>query len=268
MTSSITVCLSDRLIESKLILRGLALIIVALSLPLVSVAQTESEGEEETRGGFTLEDVNEEDDGGSSNHTFWGTDVGLTIPIGSSERFNSPLSIDFFEAPRPFSDFYRESLTVNFYGGIITELGFEASISFRITKINYSNEGQSRINVASDSLDFGGQNSPIADFSSYLLGTQVYIGQRMKPISERGESLYFGVAAELGTLKHYSDFVNTPEEGTFSFSFIVGDEIPIQKDPRTFQMLTLRLQGEFVALASNDRPRFFQLTFGVRGYIN
>ncbi len=248
----------------------LALIILALALPGPALGQSESEGEEETPDGYTLEDVKEEGGGGVFNHTFWGADVGLTIPTGSSERFNSPLSIDFFEAPRPFADFYRESFTANFYGGIITELGFEASISFRITKINYSNEGESIINIDSEALNTGGQggqDSPISDFSSYLLGTQIYIGQRMNPIGDRGESLYFGVAAELGTLKHYSDFVNTPEEGTYSFSFIVGDEIPIQKDPRTFQMLTLRLQGEFVALASNDRPRFFQLTFGVRGYI-
>lgn len=242
--------------------------LIALMLFMAPAApgQTGPESEKETPEGYTLEDVAE---AGVDviNHSYWGVDVGLTIPTGSSARFNSPLSIDFFEAPRPFSDYYRESYTANFYVGIITELGFEASISFRITKINYSNEGESIINEDNEELIIGGVNSPIADFSSYLLGTQVYIGQRMKPINERGESLYFGVAAELSTLKHYSQFVNTPEEGTYSFSFIVGDEIPIQKDPRTFQMLTLRLQGEFVALASNDRPRFFQLTFGVRGYI-
>lgn len=245
---------------------ALALTVFMLSLAPAALGQTESDGEQETPDGFTLEDVKEEEDG-AFNHSFWGMDIGLTIPTGSSERFNSPLSIDFFEAPRPFADFYRESYTVNFYGGIITELGFEASISFRITKVNYSNEGESIINADSEARNIGDPNSPIADFSSYLLGTQVYIGQRMNPINERGESLYFGVAAELSTLKHYSDFVNTPEEGTYSFSFIVGDEIPLQKDPHTFQMLTLRLQGEFVAMASNIRPRFFQLTFGIRGYI-
>lgn len=260
--------ISRELFENKLspVALAMALIIFSLSPPLTAYGQTEPESDEETPDGYSLEEV-DENAGGVFNHTFWGVDVGLTIPTGSSARFNSPLSIDFFEAPRPFSDYYRESYTANFYVGVITELGFEASISFRITKINYSNEGQSIINEDNEELIIGGVNSPIADFSSYLLGTQVYIGQRMKPINERGESLYFGVAAELSTLKHYSRFVNTPEEGTYSFSFIVGDEIPIQKDPHTFQMLTLRLQGEFVALASNARPRFFQLTFGVRGYI-
>lgn len=239
-----------------------ALALMVFILPLAAFGQTESAGEEETPEGFTLEDVHEDEDF-ALHHTFWGVDIGLAIPTGSSERFNAPNFIEFFEAPRPFSEHYRESYTTNFYGGIITELGFEASISFRITKINYSNEGESKINAESDSRDLGS----VADFSSYLLGTQVYIGQRMNPIIERGESLYFGVAAEFSTLKHYSNFVNTLDEGTYSFSFIFGDEIPLQRDPRTFQMLTLRLQGEFVALASNIRPRFFQLTFGVRGYI-
>ena len=257
---------SCKLYKDKLSPESLTLIALMLFMAPAAPGQTGSESEEETPEGYTLEDV-AETGGDVLNHSYWGVDVGLAIPTGSSARFNSPLSIDFFEAPRPFSDYYRESYTTNFYVGIITELGFEASISFRITKINYSNEGESIINEDNEELIIGGVNSPIADFSSYLLGSQVYIGQRMKPINERGESLYFGVAAELSTLKHYSQFVNTPEEGTYSFSFIVGDEIPIQKDPHTFQMLTLRLQGEFVAMASNDRPRFFQLTFGVRGYI-
>ena len=255
-------------VSRKLYISPESLTLIALMFCMAPAApgQTGPDGEEETPEGYTLEDV-AKTGVDVINHSYWGVDVGLAIPTGSSARFNSPLSIDFFEAPRPFSDYYRESYTTNFYVGIITELGFEASISFRITKINYSNEGESIINEDNEELIIGGVNSPIADFSSYLLGTQVYIGQRMKPINERGESLYFGVAAELSTLKHYSQFVNTPEEGTYSFSFIVGDEIPIQKDPRAFQMLTLRLQGEFVAMASNDRPRFFQLTFGVRGYI-
>ncbi|MFQ5606817.1 MAG: hypothetical protein ACE5GA_02635 [Candidatus Zixiibacteriota bacterium] len=235
-------------------------IMVAFAHPLR--AQTAPEDDADTTGGYTLEDV-PEDDGGVINHTFWGVDLGLSIPTGSSKRFNSPLFVDFFEAPRPFSEFYREGFTVNFYAGMITELGFEASLSFRATKINYSNEGESEIQTALEDIGINGAEN---DLSSYLLGTQAYIGQRMNPISRRGESLYFGVAAELSTLKHYSNFIPAPEEGAFSFSFIAGDEIPLQKDPHSFQMLTLRLQGEFNAFASNDRPRFFHLTFGLRGY--
>lgn len=213
--------------------------------------------EEETGDGYTLSDYEEPTPG---NHRFWSLEFGPSFPTGSSERFYIPTNIIGVNPPEPYSNYYREGYSVNLATGVMTELGFEAALAFRITKINFTNRASALI--VSDPA-----NSLIErTYSSYLLGTQIYLGQRMKPLAEREESLFFGVAVELGALKHYSERFSTPEEGTFALSVIAGDEIPLQRDPEDLSMIALRVQLEVVALASEERPRFFHLTFGVRGY--
>lgn len=192
---------------------------------------------------------------------FWSLDFGPSFPIGSSEDIFIPTNIIRVNPPEPYSDYFREGYTMNLATGVMTDLGFEASLSFRITKVNFNNQATAQI--ITDTRDQLRETT----YSSYLMGTQFYIGQRMKPLYEREESLYFGIGFELGAIKHYSDRFSTPDDETFALSFIVGDEIPLQRDPESTSMVALRIQTEFVALASQERPRFIHLTFGIRGYL-
>lgn len=217
------------------------------SPPLELLREQEQEPEEEFENGDGYDYA--------YNHSFWGIDFGVSMPTGSSKRLFTPTDIVFFEAPEPYANYFRAGPSANFYLGMMTEEGFEASIGFHMTKLNFSNEARPYIS------DENGT------YSSYLIGTQVYLGQRIKPVRRRRESLYFGVAAELSSLKHYSSGFDGPDDETFALSFIAGDEIPFQVDPSGFQMLALRIQVEYVALASVERPRFVSLSFGVRYYL-
>ncbi len=200
-------------------------------------------------------------DPGSHNRRFFGADIGVVEPIGSAEAFFLPNTIAFAEgAPEPFADFFSAGITTNFYAGIMTEQGFESSVSFKITKVNYTNLAQGIIQAETRDLTTGGS------YSSYLLGSQVYIGQRMQPISKSKESLYFGIAADFSTLKHYSNLAVVPDDQTFSVSFIAGEEILLLNDKSTDRLFTFRAQIEFVALASSERARYIGLTFGFRQY--
>lgn len=244
-------------------LRLLFALCLALAPASFAVAQSESDPESEADGepeeGYTLTEYEEET--GVYNRRFWALEFGPSFPVGSSERIYIPTNIIGVNPPEPYSEFYREGYSVNIATGVMTELGFEASLSFRITKINFTNRATAQI--LSDSRD----NLNETTYSSYLLGTQLYLGQRLKPITERGESLFFGVGLELGAVKHYSERFSADDDASFALSVIAGDEIPLQRDPDNFSMLTLRIQTEFVALANEERPRFVHLTFGIRGYL-
>ncbi|HSH00031.1 MAG TPA: hypothetical protein VLB27_08275, partial [candidate division Zixibacteria bacterium] len=153
--------------------------VVSLALCAGARAQTPDEPEET----YTLEDYAEEEDY-TYNHHFWGVEFGPSFPVGSSKRFYLPRNIVFNQSPEPYSEFFREGYSANVYTGIMTDDGFEASLSFRMTKINYTNQGTAQ------NLDDVRDIAPNATFSSYLLGTQVFLGQRLKPIYSRRESLY------------------------------------------------------------------------------
>lgn len=225
--------------------------------PTFSSAQT-GDGSD----GATLEDYEEESLPEHTYFKFLGVDLGLAAPTGSSTFFNSPTGPQGpYSSPRSYSDWYREGYLANVYTGIITEDGFEASISFHMTKINYTNEATAIIQTDLDQLsEFG------SSVSSYIFSTQLYIGQRMKPIWRRQESIYAGAALELGTLTHESSRVNFRNEPTYALSLIGGYEIPISRSGESFDMFTMRIQSEFVAIASDERPRFFYLSFGIRQY--
>ncbi len=202
-------------------------------------------------------------DSGESNYSlkFFGVDLGLVKPIGSAEAFYLPNTIALSGgAPAPYSDYFSAGITTNFYAGVMTDEGFEASISFKITKVNYTNFAEGI--VQSEVSEFSRGSS----FTSYLLGSQIYLGQRMKPFKGGQESLYFGVAGDFSSLKHYSTGLTIPEDQTLSVSFIAGQEIPLIKDKRGERIFTFRVQTEFVALASSSRPRYIGLTFGIRQY--
>lgn len=247
--------------SSKLTL--LLALTVALQIPTLSYAQTTDAdtAASEPEDGYTLANYSDEEDASLYTRTFWSLEFGPSFPIGSSEAFYIPTNIIGVNPPEPYANFFREGYTINIATGIMTDLGFEASLSFRITKVNYNNRATAQILADTRALFFE------TTYSSYIIGTQVYLGQRLKPISEREESLYFGVGMELGALKHYSSRISAADKGTFALSVIVGDEIPIQRDPKSFAMLTLRIQAEFVAMANQERPRFLHLTFGIRGYL-
>jgi hypothetical protein len=213
---------------------------------------------------FSASDVEAEDSGGGPeehNLKFFGADIGVVSPIGSAESFFLPNTIAFSRgAPEPYADYFSAGITTNFYAGIMTDKGFESSISFKITKVNYSNFAEGIIQAETRDITRSGS------FSSYLLGSQVYIGQRMKPISESKESLYFGVAADFSTLKHYSNLITAADDQTLGVSFIAGQEVLLLNDRNTQRLFTFRVQVEFVAIASSERARYFGLTFGFRQY--
>ncbi len=205
-----------------------------------------------------------DDDGsdpGKHNMRFFGADIGVVEAIGSAEAFFLPNTIALAEgAPEPFADYFSAGVTTNFYAGIMTAQGFESSVSFKITKVNYTNLAEGIIQAEIRDLTTSGS------YSSYLLGSQIYIGQRMQPISKSKESLYFGIAADFSTLKHYSNLAVAPDDQTFSLSFIAGEEVLLLNDKNTERMFTFRAQVEFVALASSERSRYLGLTFGFRQY--
>jgi len=199
----------------------------------------------------------------SDNLKFFGVDIGAVKPIGRSGLFYLPNTIAFADgAPEPYADYFSAGITTNFYAGLMTPDGFEASVSFKITKVNYTNFAEGIIRAESNTVTAG------ATFSSYLLGSQLYLGQRLKSVADSKESLYFGVAADVSALKHYSSSQATvPEDQTLSVSFIAGEEILLARDTAGRGRFTFRIQTEFVALASSQRPRFFGLTFGIRQYL-
>jgi len=205
------------------------------------------------------------DDGGtdpaSHNRKFFGADIGVMNPIGSAEKFFLPNTvIPARGAPEPFANFFSAGITTNFYAGVMTQQGFESWVSFKISKVNYTNLAEGDIQGATREITQSGS------FSSYLLGSQIYIGQRMQSLSKSKESLYFGVAGDFSTLKHYSNLVTAPEDQTFSLSFMAGEEILLLNDKNTDRIFTFLVQVEFVALASSERARYIGLTFGFRQY--
>ena len=229
------------------------LFLVALSIcPATVVSQNVGENDDNDE-----RSAKQETNENPGRHTFWQVDLGLAKPIGSSEKFNGPTAIVTFPAPRPYTYFFREGYTANFAGGYMTDDGYDASISFRITKVNYNNQGAREIRLVTDE-----------DFSSYLLETQFYLGRRIHSVRRKSASPYFGVAGSFGSLEHYSARLSVPDEATFTVSGIVGYEVPLQIDQVTSQMITIRLQAELVALASGERPRYINLTFGIRGYLD
>ncbi len=194
---------------------------------------------------------------------FFGVDIGLVEPVGSAEAFYLPNTIALANgAPEPFSDYFSAGITTNFYAGVMTTEGFEASISFKITKVNFTNFSEGIIQSGTSESSGGGS------FSSYLLGSQIYLGQRLKPLKSGKGSLYFGVAGDFSTLKHYSQQFTAAEDQTLSISFIAGQEIQLIKDRNSERVFTFRVQTEFVALASSSRPRYVGLTFGIRQYFH
>ncbi|MCH9032496.1 MAG: hypothetical protein IIB00_09600 [candidate division Zixibacteria bacterium] len=234
------------------ILSAVSFFIALLISPATVIGQ--NVGEEDGGEAQTAEQETNENTG---RHTFWQVDLGMSIPSGSSDIFNGPTEVVFFEAPRPYKDHYRSGFTANFAGGYMTDDGYDASISFRITKVNYNNLGTSLILLATQE-----------EFSSYLLETQFYLGRRIHSVRRKSASPYFGVAGSFGSLEHYSARLSVPDEATFTLSGIAGYEVPLQIDPVTSQMITIRLQAELVALASGERPRYVNLTFGIRGYLD
>ena len=198
----------------------------------------------------------------NDNLKFFGVDLGVVRPVGSAGLFYLPNTIAFADgAPEPYSNYFSAGITTNFYAGLMTAEGFEASVSFKITKVNYTNFAEGIIQSGVSDVSRSGA------FSSYLLGSQVYLGQRLRPVATGKESLYFGIAADISALKHYSDQLTVPEDQTLSVSFIAGEEIVLAKDGQSGGSFTFRLQTEFVALASSERPRYIGLTFGIRQYL-
>ena len=234
-------------------IRSAFLLFIALFLCSVSVVAQDSGEEDNGEEQTTKQETNEN----PGRHTFWQVDLGVSIPSGTTDIFNGPTEIVFFEAPRPYKDHYRDGFTANFAGGYMTDDGYDASISFRITKVNYNNLGTSQILLSTPE-----------EFSSFLLETQFYLGRRIHSVRRKTASPYFGVAGSFGSLEHYSAKLKVPDEATFTLSGIVGYEVPLQIDEVTSQMITIRFQAEMVALASGERPRYLNLTFGIRGYLD
>jgi len=194
------------------------------------------------------------------HHRYWQVDLGVAFPVGTTRKFNAPQDIFFLDPAQAYTDYYRAGYSANFQFGVSTDEGYDAAVSLRITKVNYTNLATSLI----QSNELGSE----AEYSSYLFETQLSASRRVRPFFTREESLYFGVAVSLGSLEHYAARLQVPDEASFSVSLFAGDEIPLFRDPdEPWRMLTFRPQFEFTAIANDTRPRYTAITFGIRGYI-